>query len=282
MDFSALKSKGGLACLGVAVAMVGIWFVPPDTSLTLVNLYPKKREVFEVVGGVPKVVGVLAGNGGSLKVEAGDGTEYGWRRVAKKGTKKRARTEETVVVTAGVRPTFVLGNGTVKTTWVSNASPNATVTATRSGTPVAKRTLGPGEVGPLETYVGEFLDWVDAETSELLQRTVVAFPGANASFAETRSVATCRASTPLSTPLRTESYRESKFGKKLKLEIYSNDPFVAVAPKWLGPRESGSRTANRVREAPRESSARSQRGTSPPGGLARTARRSQGRTSPAE
>ena len=122
---------GAVGCLVVAVVQQVVtnsaWY--NRGPLTLVNMYPHKREVFRVLaasGGSQsrkkRILGVLGGSGGHFKVYADEGDVYGWRRVTKQSSDAKAK-EETVVVSDAIRPTYVLGSNVPRRFTLSNRSP---------------------------------------------------------------------------------------------------------------------------------------------------------------
>ena len=237
------RGKGPLAmsvlCIVVAVGQQVVqrtgfdWF--KRTPLTFVNNYPNKRELFKIVDGgdgrkKKKILGILGGGGGTFQAHADDGMVFGWRRVTKTGSSGKAK-EESVAVTKELRPTFVLGSEAPKPHDLANLSPDHALAVYRGEALLLE--LGPLENGTALATPGDFLDWKCQATGELHARSAVTYPGEPLRFEKTKTWELCRDETPPSTPKRVDRYKDPVDGRRVSLEVYSDEPYVAVLRDYL-------------------------------------------------
>ena len=206
--------------------------------VTLANLYPSPRELFEVAAeAAPTFVATLNASGGLLAVELREGAVYGWRSAGQRTCASRAALEGVVEVEGEAFPdVYVLGNDRRADATFTNGSPTA-VTATHRSDGAEARVveatrLAPNETATFAVLAGDFVDW--ATDGELVYRSVVEYPGAtdHVFTGAGKHHDLCRSAAAPSKPLRRTSFVDGD-GVKRRVEVFREDPFIAFLPGWV-------------------------------------------------
>ena len=105
-------------------------------------------------------------------------------------------------------------------------------TSVMEGNP-ARTVLASGESVELTVSAGAHVDWFDAETADLLFRSVVERNGQKSHvYRDAEYTHLCLDKTPASAPVATETYFDPAEGRALRVEILSRDPLIAQIPDW--------------------------------------------------